>query len=218
MLLLTGLKEAPRVILVFFVMVLVCWLHALTSLADSFRNRPPPKAGPYIKYFLVFYVSIVCLFGIRYYAAGMMGHNVFDKGESLVCAVDSKVQTELDTGQIPEIMRQRFESMHILLGENATVSSEVPSSKWMIIDGKHTYIVTKEDGRLNVHKRYIRSPGDLIYFSVITATTLGYGDLFPCDWITKALSILEVSFGVIFIMAVVTVALAFRPVPSQIGR
>ena len=51
---------------------------------------------------------------------------------------------------------------------------------------------------------------DCFYFSVITATTLGYGDLSPADSLIKCLSVLEVSFGTIFIAAILTVALTFR--------
>ncbi len=51
---------------------------------------------------------------------------------------------------------------------------------------------------------------DFLYFSTITVTTLGYGDLIPFGYFTKVLSIIEVSFGVIFITAVLTVALAFN--------
>ena len=51
---------------------------------------------------------------------------------------------------------------------------------------------------------------DCLYFSVTTATTLGYGDLSPADSLIKCLSILEVSFGIIFIAAILTVALTFH--------
>jgi hypothetical protein len=64
----------------------------------------------------------------------------------------------------------------------------------------------------------IKSLMDCFYFSIVTATTLGYGDLVPSDSVTKLLSMLEVSFGAIFITAVLTVALAFRHTPSELTR
>lgn len=49
---------------------------------------------------------------------------------------------------------------------------------------------------------------DYLYFSVITVTTLGYGDIKPLDTFTKCLSMIEVSFGVIFLAAILTVVLS----------
>jgi len=55
----------------------------------------------------------------------------------------------------------------------------------------------------------IESLMDCFYFSIATATTLGYGDLIPNHIFTKCLSILEVSFGTIFIITILTVVLTF---------
>jgi len=57
---------------------------------------------------------------------------------------------------------------------------------------------------------------DCFYFSITTATTLGYGDLSPADSLIKCLALLEVSFGTIFIAAILTVALTFHQ-PSNEG-
>ncbi len=51
---------------------------------------------------------------------------------------------------------------------------------------------------------------DYFYFSVVTATTLGYGDIVPSGWLIKLISIIEVTFGVVFLTAILTVILAFR--------
>ena len=172
----------------------------------------------YIKYFIVFYIALVVLFSLGYHAAGMMGHNIINKGNSLVFAVDSELHTQLNVGQIPEIMRQKFKILDNQLSDSTTVSPEVLDSKWMMVDGDRTYTIIKRDDRLDVHELCIRSPRDFVYFSIITATTLGYGDLFPSGWLTRVLSILEVSFGVIFITVVLTVALGSRHTPVQGGR
>jgi voltage-gated potassium channel Kch len=60
----------------------------------------------------------------------------------------------------------------------------------------------------------IKAVGNYLYFSVATATTLGYGDMTPSEPLAKFLSVLEVSFGVIFITAILTVVLAFRDVST----
>ena len=48
------------------------------------------------------------------------------------------------------------------------------------------------------------------YFSIITITTLGYGEMKPVHTFTRLLSTLEVSFGVIFLSVILSTALAFR--------
>lgn len=51
------------------------------------------------------------------------------------------------------------------------------------------------------------SAGDALYFSVITATTLGYGDISPAVPVTKILAVIEVlSFFLIFVVVVAMVA------------
>jgi hypothetical protein len=217
-LLLTGLKQAPEAILILSIAALACWLLALFSWPESFAfgRRPGLKAGMHIVHFIGFYVYLVCLFGMAYFAVGMLGHYIFsDKDVSPICTFDLQAQTQFDAGQIPEIVRRKFEDIRVPLGENAVVLPEVPGSKWIIKDDERSYTVAKEHDRLDVCEAYVSSRRDFLYFSVITATTLGYGDLFPSDWITRALSLLEVSFGVIFITAVLAVTLAFRH--TQVG-
>ncbi len=49
---------------------------------------------------------------------------------------------------------------------------------------------------------------DLFYHSVAVSTSLGYGQ--PSDFFTKVISVIEVSFGVIFISTVLSVVLSLR--------
>lgn len=46
--------------------------------------------------------------------------------------------------------------------------------------------------------------GDFIYFSFVTLTTLGYGDMLPVNAVTKALVILEAITGVMFVAILVS--------------
>jgi voltage-gated potassium channel Kch len=64
----------------------------------------------------------------------------------------------------------------------------------------------------------IKALANSVYFSIVTATTLGYGDIVPSGFLKKCLSVLEVSFGVIFIMAILTVVLAFRDTSKESSR
>ena len=48
-----------------------------------------------------------------------------------------------------------------------------------------------------------------IYFSVVTGTTLGFGDLFPNSYWTKFAVIIQVSLAPIFIMSFITSFIRF---------
>jgi len=47
-------------------------------------------------------------------------------------------------------------------------------------------------------------PADYIYFSFVTLTTLGYGDMLPTNPITKALVIVEAITGVMFVAVLIS--------------
>ena len=49
-----------------------------------------------------------------------------------------------------------------------------------------------------------------LYFSTVTVTTLGYGDIKPAYPLTYALSAIEVSLGVIFLTVILSTGLSFR--------
>ncbi|WP_219079322.1 potassium channel family protein [Vibrio parahaemolyticus] len=44
---------------------------------------------------------------------------------------------------------------------------------------------------------------DSIYFSIVTITTLGYGDILPVHWLSKILVIVEVLMGVMFLAVMI---------------
>lgn len=76
--------------------------------------------------------------------------------EELLFSVDfdSTLQSDLDKGQIPEVMRKKFENKKIPLSQNVAVSIKVSGSKWMIADNDsmQTYTVMKEGIKLNIYK------------------------------------------------------------------
>lgn len=49
---------------------------------------------------------------------------------------------------------------------------------------------------------------DLFYFSLVTITTVGYGDIQPALWISKAFIITEILFGVGFVILLITMLIS----------
>ncbi len=61
--------------------------------------------------------------------------------------------------------------------------------------------------------------GDFLYFSVITMSTLGYGDVYPSDALTRTLACVEVVLGVGWVTVVLSAAAALaRPKVDQMLR
>jgi len=56
----------------------------------------------------------------------------------------------------------------------------------------------------------LTSPGDSIYFSIVTITTLGFGEFTPQNGVGKTLVSLEALIGVIFVALVLATFLTFR--------
>jgi len=119
------------------------------------------------------------------------------------------VESELYSGKMSKVLQQKLGSLQTLTS-NAIILNKVPGAEWIIEDGKQRYIARKDSSSINIYKEPTKSLPISIYFSVVTATTLGYGDLSPNSSIAKFLAILEVLLGVVFITTILTVALAFR--------
>lgn len=49
---------------------------------------------------------------------------------------------------------------------------------------------------------------DLLYFSLITVTTVGYGDIVPVHWIAKIFSMGEILFGLGFVLLLFTMLIS----------
>src|SRR5205823_5787080 len=60
---------------------------------------------------------------------------------------------------------------------------------------------------------------DFVYFSIITMTTVGYGDVFPTDGLTRTLACVEVILGVGWVTVVLSAAAALaRPKVDEMLR
>jgi hypothetical protein len=60
---------------------------------------------------------------------------------------------------------------------------------------------------------------DFVYFSIITMATVGYGDVFPSDGLTRTLACIEVIFGVGWVTVVLSAAAALaRPKVDEMLR
>jgi len=221
LLLATGLallKPEPYAILVCSIVFFVYWFIRILTWPDSVIRYPLPRKHiyshilyvSYISYFLINFILLTYTFGLIFFALDILDHNVLNRDEPLILSVSSAdVESELYGGKMPKVLQQKLGSLQPLTS-NAIIFDKVPSAEWIIEDGEQRYIARKDNSSINIYKEPTESWWDSFYFSVITATTLGYGDLSPRSPIAKFFAILEVSFGVIFITAILTVALAFR--------
>lgn len=57
-----------------------------------------------------------------------------------------------------------------------------------------------------------------IYYSVVTITTLGYGEVFPCSNFTRILVALQTVIGVCILAIIVTRIIAYLPKPMTLNN
>jgi len=213
LLLATGLallKPEPYAILICSIAIFVYWFIKILAYPDSAIKRPIQRKRKYIGFFLYNFILLTYTFGLIFFALDILGHNVLNRDEPLILSVSSAdVESELYGGKMPKVLQQKLGSLQPLTN-NAIISDKVPGAEWVIEDGEQRYIARKDNSSINIYKEPTKSLPISIYFSIITATTLGYGDLSPNSSIAKFFAILEVSLGVVFITTILTVALAFR--------
>jgi voltage-gated potassium channel Kch len=66
----------------------------------------------------------------------------------------------------------------------------------------------------------VQSSGDYLYFSFVTLTTVGYGDITPATDLAKRLAVLEMFIGQVFLITLVArlVSLWKTPEPRTFNR
>ena len=75
--------------------------------------------------------------------------------KKILFGIDSKFQRDLDSNNISEELRQKFENQGISLSQSATISTKKRGSGWLIKDkdSKQMYRIRKEEGKLNIYAK-----------------------------------------------------------------
>lgn len=60
--------------------------------------------------------------------------------------------------------------------------------------------------------------GDFVYFSFVTVTTLGYGDVLPVSSLAKRMAVVEAFIGQVFMVTLVARLVALWSVPVRVGK
>ena len=72
----------------------------------------------------------------------------------LPLSVDLDLEDDLDRGEIPAALRQKFVEAGITLSQNATIAVAETGSRWKLTDrgNNRTYDVRKEENQLKVYE------------------------------------------------------------------
>lgn len=84
-------------------------------------------------------------------------------------SIGLEFQNVLDSGKISPQLQQKLKDSNRQLSDKVTVSVDTTGSKWTITDDQQTYLIVKENGRLNVYlSDYSGAENDInnIYVSV----------------------------------------------------
>jgi polar amino acid transport system permease protein len=68
-------------------------------------------------------------------------------------SADLALSAELDSGQITEILKEKFAEYEVTLHPIAELNVQKPGEKWKIVDGKNTYFISVEDSAIQVLTR-----------------------------------------------------------------
>lgn len=71
--------------------------------------------------------------------------------QGLLFSVGVEVQSDLNKGIISEGLRQKFENNGVPFSDDASVLVEETNARWLITDRDKTYIVKRQEGKLNIY-------------------------------------------------------------------
>lgn len=94
---------------------------------------------------------------------------------TLLFSLELGFQSELDSGTLSTELQQKFLDNGIPLSGTASLTIEVPGSRWLIVDGDKEYITTVNDSALNVFNEFLTSAVD----QGLKGETVYYYTLFP---------------------------------------
>lgn len=72
--------------------------------------------------------------------------DIYPPIEQALFSTDLELQNELDREEIPEALRQEFLKNNITISDKAVVTVSTAGKKWMLVDGRKRYIISKNNG------------------------------------------------------------------------
>ena len=103
---------------------------------------------------LVIIITLLMLSGFVFLSTVTVNSITGQIWKLLPLTVDLDFEEDLDRGEIPETLRQKFVESDITLSQDVTITVEETGSKWKLTDtGNHrTYDVRKEENQLKVYE------------------------------------------------------------------
>ena len=103
---------------------------------------------------LVIIITLLMLSGLAFISTVTVNSITGQIWKLLPLTVESDFGDDLDRGEIPEALRQKFVESGIILSQNATIAVEETGTRWKLTDtGNHrTYDVRKEENQLKVYE------------------------------------------------------------------
>ncbi len=70
--------------------------------------------------------------------------------ENILFSIETDIIAELDKGNIPEALKAKFQEKDISISDNLDFTIDKAGEKWTLKEGRKTYILSKEDDKINV--------------------------------------------------------------------
>ncbi len=162
----------------------------------SFKKQYSEKT---ISFIIASYISIIVTFTGIYYVMTLMSDQTHIAYENIYYQY---LQEEMNNKDFPHNMRAfRGMSNDLFIGVEANVFSneklkglKIPSQqKWIAMKNRGYTIKFLPENRLI-------AINDCFYLSVVTITTLGYGDIIPNRWFSKLATSIEALLGMIILI------------------
>ena len=103
---------------------------------------------------LVIIITLLMLSGLAFLSTVTVNSITGQIWKLLPLTVESDFEDDLDRGEIPAALRQKFVEAGITLSQNATLAVEEAGNRWKLTDtGNHrTYDVRKEENQLKIYE------------------------------------------------------------------
>jgi len=102
----------------------------------------------------VFLIILMVFFAVfLVYPIAYVFSQAFYLGENLLFNVDSSLQTELDSGILPEDLTYEFENNGLSIPSESGTTIVESGSKWELPGEDQSYVIKSENDRLNVYSK-----------------------------------------------------------------